>query len=236
MHIATVRRLEELAQDLRQLAHKIEPVFGEIVNQWITALRPLQNAEGRALAAEIGERPRRMLEDLRDGKLDDFLTTYREVVEQLYRQGVSLDRLMVMFNTWESYAMPFLRKQTADTAALERHVLALERLNQTLFASAAATYHASSRRHQPAAENDRGERLMTLTRRERQILAQIGQGYRTKEIALQLGVSIKTIEAHRTNIMRKLGVTRLAHLVRYSLSLGTSGAPREMAAAPPASA
>jgi DNA-binding NarL/FixJ family response regulator len=235
MHIATARCLEELTQDLRQWAHKIEPVFGEIVNQWTTALRPLQNAEGRQLAAEIGERPRRMLEDLRDGKLDDFLKTYRDVIEQLYRQGVSLDRLMLMFNTWESYAMPFLRKQTADTAALERSVTALERLNQTLFASAAAIYHSSSRRHQPAAESGRGERLTTLTRRERQILAQIGQGYRTKEIALQLGVSIKTIEAHRTNIMRKLGVTRLAHLVRYSLSLATSGMPKELVAAPPPS-
>jgi two-component system, NarL family, response regulator NreC len=61
-----------------------------------------------------------------------------------------------------------------------------------------------------------------LSPRERQVLQLIAEGKRTREVADLLGVSVKTAESHRTNIMRKLGITQTAGLVRYALQQGIS--------------
>ena len=57
----------------------------------------------------------------------------------------------------------------------------------------------------------------TLTSRERQIVQLIAEGYVTKEVATMLGVSVKTAETHRSNIMRKLKIHSVAELVLYAV-------------------
>jgi DNA-binding NarL/FixJ family response regulator len=61
-----------------------------------------------------------------------------------------------------------------------------------------------------------------LSERERQVLQLIADGKRTREVAEALGVSLKTAESHRGNIMRKLGIADTAGLVRYALQHGLS--------------
>ena len=56
-----------------------------------------------------------------------------------------------------------------------------------------------------------------LTHRENVVLAQIVQGGSSKEIGRELGISPRTIEFHRTNIMSKLGAKNVADLVRIIL-------------------
>jgi len=60
----------------------------------------------------------------------------------------------------------------------------------------------------------------TLSVRERQVLRLIADGLSAKEIASQLGISTKTVEAHRTSLMRKLGARKATELVRYALRHG----------------
>ena len=57
----------------------------------------------------------------------------------------------------------------------------------------------------------------SLTVRERQIVQLIAEGYVTKEAAAMLGISIKTAETHRSNIMRKLHIHSVAELVLYAV-------------------
>jgi DNA-binding NarL/FixJ family response regulator len=59
-----------------------------------------------------------------------------------------------------------------------------------------------------------------LTDRERQILSLIASGCSNKEIAERLGVSLKTVDNHRTNLMRKLDVHSVAELLSYALREG----------------
>jgi DNA-binding NarL/FixJ family response regulator len=61
-----------------------------------------------------------------------------------------------------------------------------------------------------------------LSQRERQVLQLIAEGKRTREIADLLGVSVKTAESHRTHIMKKLGISQTAGLVRYAIQRGLS--------------
>lgn len=59
-----------------------------------------------------------------------------------------------------------------------------------------------------------------LAPRERQVLQLVAEGKTSKEIAVQLGLSVKTAESYRTNIMEKLDIHETAGLVRYAIRRG----------------
>jgi DNA-binding NarL/FixJ family response regulator len=59
-----------------------------------------------------------------------------------------------------------------------------------------------------------------LSERERQILQLVAEGKSVKEISIHLHLSPKTIDAHRRNLMAKLGVTSVADLVKYAIREG----------------
>jgi len=63
------------------------------------------------------------------------------------------------------------------------------------------------------------DRFERLTPREREVMELVVDGLSSKEIAAQLGVSFKTVEAHRAKIMKKMEARSVPHLIRLSLSL-----------------
>lgn len=64
--------------------------------------------------------------------------------------------------------------------------------------------------------------FVTLTTREREVLQQIAEGHSTKEIAGCLGVSVKTVETHRANVMEKLDLHSVAELTKYAIREGVT--------------
>jgi DNA-binding NarL/FixJ family response regulator len=56
-----------------------------------------------------------------------------------------------------------------------------------------------------------------LTSREREIVQLLAEGKTNKEVAASLGISVRTVEAHRAAIMSKLGIDSLAELVHYAI-------------------
>jgi len=62
-----------------------------------------------------------------------------------------------------------------------------------------------------------GGSVPRLTPREREIIQLLAEGHRNKKIAEELGISVKTVETHRTAVMRKLGVSSVVDLVRYAV-------------------
>jgi DNA-binding NarL/FixJ family response regulator len=63
----------------------------------------------------------------------------------------------------------------------------------------------------------RGGDNASLTAREQEILRLIAEGHRGKEVALMLGISVKTVDTHRTAGMRKLHLRSIAEVVRYAI-------------------
>ncbi|KMK67506.1 response regulator transcription factor [Puniceibacterium sp. IMCC21224] len=59
-----------------------------------------------------------------------------------------------------------------------------------------------------------------LTNREQTILLLLAQGKSNKEVALKLDISVRTVETHRKNLKRKLGISTTAGLTRYALEHG----------------
>lgn len=69
--------------------------------------------------------------------------------------------------------------------------------------------------HQPG-----GGALDCLSQREREVLQLIGEGYTNREIADVLNVTVKTVEAHITRIIQKLGIRRRGDLIRFAVRAG----------------
>jgi DNA-binding NarL/FixJ family response regulator len=65
--------------------------------------------------------------------------------------------------------------------------------------------------------SDDGAPKDVVTPREREIIQLLAEGHSNKETASALGISVKTIEAHRANIMRKLHLRSISDLVRYAI-------------------
>jgi len=59
-----------------------------------------------------------------------------------------------------------------------------------------------------------------LTTRQREVLQLIAEGLSTKEIANELGISLKTAQTHRANVMDRVGVHKVSNLVRYAIREG----------------
>jgi two-component system, NarL family, response regulator NreC len=64
---------------------------------------------------------------------------------------------------------------------------------------------------------NRMPRFATLTVREREVLKMLAEGQSVKEIACDLSLSVKTVEAHKFNLMRKLDIHNKAQLVQYAI-------------------
>ncbi|OHC71171.1 MAG: DNA-binding response regulator [Rhodocyclales bacterium GWA2_65_20] len=67
------------------------------------------------------------------------------------------------------------------------------------------------------------KRLAGLTAREREVMELVVAGRHNREIALQLGISVRTVEVHKARMLAKLGADGVPHLVRISLGLGDGG-------------
>ncbi len=84
---------------------------------------------------------------------------------------------------------------------------------------AAVERDAAARRAREAADAA-AARVRALTPRERQVMALIVTGRLNKQVAFDLGITLKTVKAHRGHIMQKLGVTSVAELVRLAERAG----------------
>jgi len=67
---------------------------------------------------------------------------------------------------------------------------------------------------------ERREPLGKLTARQVEVLRLVAEGHRTREIADKLSLSIKTVESHRGELMKRLGMHDVVSLVRYALRSG----------------
>jgi FixJ family two-component response regulator len=112
-------------------------------------------------------------------------------------------------DTMKKGALDFIQKPFDEDALLTLVDRMLERARESF-----ADYQQAASRE---------ALLSKLTTREAQVLERIVAGRLNKQIADDLGISIKTVEAHRANIMEKLGANTVADLLKIALG---QAAPR----------
>jgi FixJ family two-component response regulator len=91
----------------------------------------------------------------------------------------------------------------------------LDRINHAL------QLDAENRKDQ-ARRSEIAKRVDTLTPREREVMGFVVNGEANKVIAIDLGLSERTVEIHRAKVMEKMGARSVAHLVRLHLTLNES--------------
>lgn len=150
----------------------------------------------------------------------DVLHRLRSALPELRVLMLSVhDDAEYVLESVRSGARGYLRKDTTP-ADLRAAVLAVN-AGDAYFSPAVAkrltevlrTEHTSSPAPPRAA-------LDMLTKREREVLALIARGLPHKEIGVQLGISARTVEAHRNSLARKLGMRSTAELTRFALESG----------------
>lgn len=106
-----------------------------------------------------------------------------------------------------------------DTAATElRGAIRAVRRGESFFSPVIAGRLSAVFRGDPP--GSASSALAQLTARERQVLIGVAQGHTNREIAVQLGISHRTVESHRESLMKKLGVRTVAGLTRLALEAG----------------
>ncbi|MDX2284357.1 MAG: response regulator transcription factor [Bacteroidia bacterium] len=100
------------------------------------------------------------------------------------------------------------------TAGQDELLLAIRRV------AAGKSYVDQDLQRQEAPASPAFARLASLTAREKEILTLIAQGKSNPEIAEMLFVSIKTVDTHRVNLMRKLDIHQVALLTQFALKAG----------------
>jgi DNA-binding NarL/FixJ family response regulator len=123
----------------------------------------------------------------------------------------------------QPYVMPLLRAGAAGYilkralgADLINAVRAVARGESFLYPSVATTVLDHLRQPEETIKSDPD----TLTDREQEILRRVARGYTSRQIAVELDISVKTVEWHRSNLMNKLKVHSVAELVRFALQHG----------------
>lgn len=85
--------------------------------------------------------------------------------------------------------------------------------------TAAALRADVERRRRRRARNELLDRLSRLTPREKQVFERVTRGETNNEIAIDLGISVRTVEIHRSRTIKKMQATNLVDLVRMKLTL-----------------
>jgi two-component system, LuxR family, response regulator FixJ len=136
-----------------------------------------------------------------------------EVQQQLNRMGSMLPVIFITghgdvpmaVQAMKEGAFEFIQKPFRDQDLLDRinHALKLDAENRSTVARRADIQH----------------RLESLTPRERQVMDLVVDGAANKVIAIDLGLSERTVEIHRAKVMEKMGARSVAHLVKLHLTM-----------------
>jgi two-component system response regulator FixJ len=137
-----------------------------------------------------------------------------EVQQQLNRTGALLPVILVTghgdipmaVQAMKDGAFDFLQKPFRDQDLLDRINAALKQDAQN--------------RESVDRLADLRQRAESLTPREREVMGHVVDGKANKVIAIDLGLSERTVEIHRANVMEKMAARSVAHLVKMHLTLG----------------
>jgi FixJ family two-component response regulator len=135
-----------------------------------------------------------------------------ELQEQLLSLAIPMPISFITGHGDVSMAVTTMKKGAVDFIEKPFKETELQALVEKMLAVARLAYKDASNQ-----KTNQGL-LNKLTGRERQVLERIVAGRLNKQIADDLTISIKTVEAHRANIMEKLNVSTVADLLRLALS------------------
>jgi DNA-binding NarL/FixJ family response regulator len=202
----------------------------ELVRAGIRAL--LEQLEGIEVVAEAGDgqsalelverhRPDLLLTDIAMPRLSGL-----DLTERVLREWPATRVVILSMHDTEEYANRAIQAgasgyllKSSSAPELEITVRAAAR-GETYLSPAVSKHVISDYLRRVGGGPSQANRL---TPRQREVLRLVAEGLTTKAIARLLGISTKTVEAHRTQIMDRLAIHDLPGLVRYAIRIGLVG-------------
>jgi DNA-binding NarL/FixJ family response regulator len=189
----------------------------------------LQGFEGMEVVAEAGD-GREALRVLKEQRADVVLMDLMmpglnglDATSRITREFPTVRVLILSMKDAEEFVVPALRAgasgyllKTAKPAELERALRAVA-CGETYLMPAVSGYLIEECRGRSGKEPNRTEKL---TPRQREVLQLVAEGNSTKEIAQLLGVTVKTTETYRSQLMQALDIHDIAGLTRYAIRIG----------------
>ncbi len=170
-------------------------------------------ADGReAINTVLSLRPDVVLMDMTMPELNGI-----EAARQLRAQGYSGGIAMLSMHSERRYVLR-ARDAGVDSYVLKEH--AFEQLKEAVAAAVRREVWLSPQLRTVDMQAPLPSVIEVLTPREREVLQMLAEGRASKEIAFQLGLSPKTVDVHRANLMAKLRVDNLADLTRLAVREG----------------
>ncbi len=147
-----------------------------------------------------------------------------EATRRIHRYSSQIKIIILSMHASKEYvieairagAMAYLKKETAAkdlVHAIDKVMRGEISLDESLAQYVIDEFHNAEQK------NDRNL-LRNLTSREREILQMIAEGKSSKSVSSILNLSLKTVEAHRQNIMRKLKIHNIVKLVKFAIRAG----------------
>jgi DNA-binding NarL/FixJ family response regulator len=112
----------------------------------------------------------------------------------------------------------FLEKQTS--AEILTQAIREVAQGKSFFSPAIAKRQADAEKRSLSRDGLRRAQAARLTSRETEVLQLVAEGFANKQIAAELGISVKTVEKHRQQVMDKLNLHETASLTRYAIAQG----------------
>lgn len=145
-----------------------------------------------------------------------------EVLAHVKKQFPEIRVIVLTVHEAGEYAIRALREGAAGFLPKSAASTELEQAIQTVIGG--EVYISSEMSRKTMLEVGKGttkrELLDTLSPRQREVLRLITLGRTTKQIAQELGISVKTVETHRAQLMERLSIRDVAGLVRYAILVG----------------
>jgi len=143
-----------------------------------------------------------------------------QLVERLQPDVLVLDLMMPSLNGLEVTRQVSQRSPRTHVVILSMHPNEAYVLEALRAGAAAYVLKESIEVYMQKAESAALDPYETLTAREREVLHLVAEGHTNAEIADRLFISRRTVETHRANLMRKLGLRTQTDLISYALRRG----------------
>lgn len=148
-----------------------------------------------------------------------------ETTEHILAEFPGMKIILLSMYTNEEYVLQAVRIGASgylvkDADAVEFELAIRSVYQGGNYLSPAVSGHVMQGYSRQAQQEDPNPESGALSSRQREVLRLIAEGYTTKEIAIQLGITIKTVDAHRTQLMHDLNIHNVAGLVRYAIRSG----------------
>ena len=211
--LAAIRQVFRTGEPLYNLEIKAKLPTRESIGHWLESYYPLKDKNGqtREVVALVVE------------------TTERRRLEKSVRKLI--DALVCLDQTLTSQAKLEIGDSVETCLKMARRISMLIRPRFVLRPPPLATHSEPllfpghmRRRSVEKTSSDTGEAyallLGRLTEREREVLKHLANGKSSKEIATEIGISVRTVESHRARLTQKLSMHSIAELVRFAVESG----------------